>query len=300
MKLVTFLGSSGPRLGALTDGGIVVDLQKAGDLLGQKIPGTMQALIEAGPSYWNIARDLIKAAPRDSLAQAADTKLCSPLPRPVRMRDCQLFLEHLEAFLKREGRSIAPEYYRQILYYNADHLHIFGPEDEIRWPRSSTWIDYELEWACVIGQPGVSIPKAEAGKHIFGYTIFNDWSARDLQFAFQSGNLGPGGGKDFATSLGPCIATPDEFKNPYALRMTARVNGEQWSCGTTASMHWSFEDAIAMLSEDRALAAGEIIASGTVLSGCGLDLERKLGLNDVVELEVEGIGVLRNRVVPSM
>ena len=118
-----------------------------------------------------------------------------------------------------------------------------------------------------------------------------------MLFRSMEADLGPGAGKDFANSVGPCIATLDEFEDPYALRMTARVNGETWSSGTTGSMYHTFEDAVAQLSVDRSLAAGEIIGSGTVLGGCGFELDRRLSIGDVVELEVEGIGVLRNRVV---
>src|SRR5690606_15570397 len=133
----------------------------------------------------------------------------------------------------------------------------------------------------------------------FGYTIFNDWSARDLQMPFMKGQLGPGAGKDFANSIGPCIVTADEIENPYSLRMTAKVNGELWSDGSTSSMHYSFDDAVRLLSADRLLVPGEIIGSGTVLSGCGFELGRALSIGDVVELEIDGIGCLRNRVVAA-
>lgn len=295
MKLVTFGDQNAPRLGAMITGARIVDLVKAASALGHDIPTTMQALIEAGQQALTVAREVIASAPEDCIV--VDAHLLAPLPRPVRMRDAQLMLAHLEMVLKRENRPMSAQYYSQVIYYNADHIHVFGPDAAIRWPQASSWIDYELEWAVVIGKSGTNIPKECARQHIFGYTIFNDWSARDLQFPFQEGGLGPGGGKDFATSLGPCIVTVDELPNPYSLAMTADVNGERWSSGNTSSMHWTFEDAIAQLSADRSLEAGEIIASGTVLSGCGFDLQRRLALGDVVELEVEGIGVLRNRVV---
>ena len=227
----------------------------------------------------------------------AGVRLLSPLPRPVRLRDASLFLEHMEAAMKKIGRTMSPRFREQVIYYNADHVHVFGPDDDIPWPRASSWLDYELEWACVIGRPGVDITLEDARAHIFGYTLFNDWSARDLQFPFMEAGLGPGGGKDFANSLGPCILTADAVPDPYALAMTARVNGETWSHGSTATMHHSFEEAIAQLSRDRPLVAGEVIGSGTVLSGCGLELDRRLAPGDVVELELEGVGVLRNRVV---
>lgn len=295
MKLVTFGEPHAPRLGALHADGRVIDLVKAGSRIGLALPQSMQDLIEAGETGLALAREASAAASEDCMLSGA--RLLSPLPRPVRMRDAQLMLEHIEAVTKRDNRPMSEQLYRQVVYYNADHIHVFGDGDEIPWPRASSWIDYELEWAVVIGTSGTNIPKNRAAHHIFGYTIFNDWSARDLQFPFQEGNLGPGAGKDFATSLGPCIVTPDEIPDPYALTMAARINGERWSGGSTGSMHWHFEDAIEQLSADRSLTAGEVIASGTVLSGCGFDLERRLALGDLVELEVEGIGILRNQVV---
>ena len=296
MKLVTYRDDSREHLGALVAAG-VLDLSAAASLLHQPIPATLQGLIEAGPTAWDTARALIHACPDACIRRNA--ALLAPLPRPTRLRDASLFLEHMEVALKKLGRRMSEQFKQQILYYNADNVHIFGPDVDIPWPKTSSWIDYELEWACVIGRPGIDIPKNRASEHIFGFTIFNDWSARDLQFPFMEGNLGPGAGKDFANGLGPCIATPDEFPDPYALRMTARVNGELWSSGSTASMYYRFEDAVSQLSMDRPLVAGEVIGSGTVLGGCGFELDRKLSRGDLVELEIQGIGVLRNRVVAS-
>ena len=297
MKFVTFDSPAGERLGAMVAGGIL-DLVDAAGQVGDQCPATMQALIEAGPSAWAQARKLIERCPAESVRK--NPPLVAPLPRPVRLRDASLFLEHLEIAFAKIGRSVSEQFKAQVIYYNADSTHVFGPEADVPWPRASDWIDYELEWACVIGTPGANIPVERARDHIFGFTIFNDWSARDLQAAFMEANLGPGGGKDFANSLGPCIATPDEFDDLYALAMTARVNGEQWSAGTTASMHWSFEEAIARLSVDRPLVAGEVIGSGTVLQGCGFEQDRRLAIGDRVELEVENIGILANRVVASV
>lgn len=294
MKLVTFQSSSALRVGALVEGG-VLDLSLAGTALNTPVPDTMQALIEAGPQAWDAARTLVAARPDDCVLASAP--LASPLPRPVRLRDASLFLEHMEVALVKLGKTMSPRFKEQVIYYNADHVHMFGPEADVPWPRHSDWIDFELEWACVVGRPGVNISRETAADHIFGLTIFNDWSARDLQFPFMEAGVGPGGGKDFANGLGPCIATLDEFADPYALAMTARVNGELWSSGTTASMHHRFEDAVSQLSVDRPLVAGEVIGSGTVLGGCGFELDRRVSIGDVVELEVEGIGILRNRVV---
>ncbi|MEQ8327259.1 fumarylacetoacetate hydrolase family protein [Parvibaculum sp.] len=321
MKLVTYgTGKGDSRLGALIGGDAVLDLAQASG--GKPAFASMQALIDAGADALAQAKKLAASASRDAVSPLSSVKLAAPLPRPVRMRDCSLFLEHMEAGLNKIARQTAdadpdpeakyaeltgeggrfrfnPLLKQRVIYYNCDTLAFSGPDDEIVWPSDSNWMDYELEWACVVGKPGENVTKEKAREHIFGYTIFNDWSARDTQLAVMECNLGPGAGKDFALSngIGPCIATVDEFDDPYKLTMTARVNGEEWSRGTTGSMHHSFEDAVAEFSRDRSLVPGEMIGSGTVLGGCGLELGRQLADGDVVELEIEGIGVLRNKVV---
>lgn len=322
MKLVTFrTGDRVEHVGALINADTaVLDLTKASG--GKPAFATMQSLIDAGAEALDEARGLIAKAPGDAILSLASVRLAPPLPRPVKMRDCLLYLEHMEVSMKNIARMFAdsdpdpeakyaeltgeggrfalnPMLKKRIIYYNCDPLAFSGPEEEIVWPSESEWMDYELEWACIVGKPGENVSLENARDHIFGYTIFNDWSARDVQLAVMDCNLGPGAGKDFALSngIGPCIATPDEFADPYKLTMTARVNGEEWSRGTTGSMFHSFEDAIVEFSRDRALVPGEMLGSGTVLSGCGLELGRKLGNGDLVELEIEGIGILRNRVV---
>lgn len=317
MKLVTFKSESGAKLGALL-GDKVLDLSEAAALNGETaFPKTMQALIESGEVGLTRARALVAVAPAAAL-QAMPT-LLAPLPRPIRFRDCCLFLEHMVlaldkiaqvtaegapdpvqrlAELRASGKyTLHSEFYKQVIYYNADHLHVFGTDSDIHWPVQPGWADYELEWACIVGKTGRNIERSAARDHIFGFTVFNDLSARDLQIPFMEANLGPGEGKDFANSFGPCIATLDEFCDPYDLHMTAKINGELWSQGSTKTMYHKFEDAIVQFSRGKTLYAGEIIGSGTVLTGCGLELGKKLRHADIVELEVEGIGVLRNRVL---
>jgi len=321
MKLVTFRSAQGDKLGALA-GDMVVDLRRSAQIAGMSLLSfdSMQALIDAGPVAWDDARTLIASADGDAVQPLAETRLCAPLPRPIRLRDCSLFLEHMVAALDKMARTLAQEeadpeaayqtlkasgkyslkpiFKQQCLYYNADHLSVSGTEVDIVWPSYSSWIDYELEWACIIGTSARDIARQNAASHIFGYTIFNDWSARDVQLPVMDAMLGPGEGKDFpgGYGLGPCIVTPDEIGDPYNLTMTARVNGEEWSCGNTGSMHHRFEDAITQFSREKILHAGEIIGSGTVLSGCGFELGRRLTIGDVVELEIENIGVMRNRI----
>ena len=166
-------------------------------------------------------------------------------------------------------------------------------------PHYTKRFDYELEWGIFIGTRGADISASAARDHIAGYVVFNDFSARDIQMAEMRGRLGPAKGKDFDTgnAIGPWLVTPDELPDPYALTMTARVNGAEWSRGSTRDMHWSFEEIIAYISRAETLFPGDFIGSGTVGGGCGLELGVFLERGDEVELEVEGIGRLRNRVV---
>jgi 2-keto-4-pentenoate hydratase/2-oxohepta-3-ene-1,7-dioic acid hydratase in catechol pathway len=319
MRLVTFAYQDEPRLGALVEGR-VLDIAAASS---DATPAfkSMMALIEAGPGAWDAARTIVADQNSKCMRQLADIRLLAPLPRPTRLRDCSLFLEHMDVVLMRMARAAAagesdpeaayvnlmasgkyalnPTFKRQCVYYNADHTSVSGTDTDIVWPSYSNWMDFELEWACVIGRPAKNILREDAAAHIFGYTILNDWSARDVQMPLMETRMGPGEGKDFSGSfgLGPCIATPDEIPDPYDLFMTARVNGEEWTRGNTGSMYHKFEDAITQFSRDKTILPGEVIGSGTVLGGCGFELGRKLSAGDRVELEIEHIGVLRNRVV---
>ena len=212
------------------------------------------------------------------------------------LKDFIAFEQHITAVRSSRGAEVPPAWYEMPVYYKGNHRALIGHEAQLTWPRYSNQMDYELELACIIGKEGIDITEEEAPGYIGGYTIMNDWSARDIQFQESSVGLGPSKGKDFATSLGPWLVTPDEF-NPEDARMTARINGELWSDGNIGQIHWSFPKMIAHTSMDETVYPGDILGSGTVGGGCGLELDRWLQPGDVVELEVEGIGVLRNRVV---
>ncbi|GAA0449197.1 fumarylacetoacetate hydrolase family protein [Streptomyces stramineus] len=311
------------RLGALLDDdAVVLDLTAAAP--GEAALGSMQALIDAGDRGLDRARRLCETRPGAALLERADVRLRAPLPRPARLRDCGLFIAHLKAGLRELARRTAagaddpaaefeklmasgrfdlnPLFLERVMYYTADHLSVSGPEDEITAPTGSGELDFELEFAAVVGRTARGVEPDAAREHIFGYTVFNDWSARDLQAVLMRAGVGPCEGKDFegSNTLGPCIVTRDELTDPYSLTMTARVNGEEWSRGRTDGMQHSFEDAVVQLSRDRAVYAGDVIGSGTVPSGTGFDLAKSLADGDVVELEVERIGILRNRVrVPA-
>lgn len=325
MKLVTYLSGGAETLGAQVNGSAaILDLQRAHRLTqGRDHPAfaSMQALIEAGEEGLDSARKFVALAPEEAVVPARETVLLSPLPRPVQMRDFLCFETHMrqaglavaklramasaapEAALREVECSgpppIPPVWYQQPIYYKCNRFAVTGTGQEIAWPAYSRLIDYELEIAAVIGRTAKDVAPEKARDHIFGFTIFNDLTARDAQALEMSGPLGPAKGKDFddANVLGPCIVTIDEIANPYDLTMTARVNGEIWTRGNTGTMHWTFEEMIAHVSRGETLHSGEVLGSGTVGNGCGLEQMRFLKHGDVVELEIERIGTIRNRIL---
>jgi 2-keto-4-pentenoate hydratase/2-oxohepta-3-ene-1,7-dioic acid hydratase in catechol pathway len=273
MKLVTYDSGDGARVGALEDGG-VIDLGFDGDMV---------AFIEAG-------------APRGERRDVGHARLLAPL-RPRSLRDFLAFEGHLKGALGRLGREIPDEWYEVPAYYKGMPDTVIGPEDEIPWPAWTERLDHELELAAVIGRRCRDVPASEAAEVIFGYTIWNDVSARDVQTRELPVGMGPGKAKDWDGSnvLGPCLVTADEL-DAGDLGMSVRVNGETWGRDTSASMHHTFADMIAYASRDQTLYPGEVFGSGTAAGGSGLELDRRLNPGDVVELEIEGIGTLRNRI----
>jgi fumarylacetoacetate (FAA) hydrolase len=223
-----------------------------------------------------------------------DVRLLAPIPRPPSVRDFYAFEQHVRNAARVTGRHGVPaEWYEQPVFYFSNPAAIYGPEDEIPYPEGSRELDYELEVAAVIGD-------ATGGGVIGGFTIMNDWSARDLQRQEMKVGLGPAKGKDFATSLGPVVVTPDELGD-LRLEMVARVNGEERSRGSLGDMYHSWESIVARASANTRLLPGDVLGSGTVGTGCILEHgdNRWLQPGDVVELEVEGIGVLRNVIGPQ-
>jgi len=217
-----------------------------------------------------------------------DVRLLAPVPRPPSVRDAYAFEEHIRNAARVTGRPGVPdEWYELPVFYFSNPAAIYGPDDAIPYPEGTEELDYELEVAAVIGADG----------HIGGFTVMNDWSARDLQRAEMKVGLGPSKGKDFATSLGPVVVTPDEFDGSGGT-MVARVNGEERSRGSVSDMHHSWQAIRDHAARNTRLLPGDILGSGTVGTGCILELGdgRWLQRGDVVELEVEGIGVLRNRI----
>ncbi len=324
MKLATFR-SGGPEKIAIVHGNDtrLFDLAAAADRAGKVDPAfaSMLALIDAGPAALDRARTLFDNAAKDEALSVAvaGAEILAPLPEPRQMRDGMSFPLHIRqaprgqlklaarakndmAELERlnaEPLAELPDVYRrQPIYYITNRFSVRGPDTTVKWPRYSKVMDYELEFGIVTRNKGANIPASRAKEHIFGYTIFNDFSARDAQRIEMEGRLGPAKGKSFdgGNVLGPWIVTPDEIGDPYRLNMEVRVNGKIRSQGTSEGMLFSFEEIIEHVTKDETLMPGEFIGSGTVGNGCGLELGWYLEHGDTVELEVEKIGVLKNRV----
>lgn len=291
------------RAGALVEGDRkVLDLQAAyGRVYHGSAPAlaSVLAMVEAGDEALDIAAQLLKAQSPGVTLPRNELTLLAPIPQPPQMRDFLCFEKHLVQAFRAIGRTPPQAWYERPLFYHPSRFSVCGPEAEVPWPAYCEKLDFELEFGCYIGRPGRDIPKDRARAHIFGYTIFNDFSARDEQVKEMAGGLGPGKGKDFdnANAMGPCLVTADEIGDPYRLEMAVRVNGEEWGRGNSRDMHWKFEDCIAHAARSETLHPGEFFGSGTVGNGCGLEQMRFLKPGDTVELEVEGIGVLRNKVV---
>jgi 2-keto-4-pentenoate hydratase/2-oxohepta-3-ene-1,7-dioic acid hydratase in catechol pathway len=273
VKLVTYEAGEGQRVGMLEDDG-VVDVGFDGDMV---------AFIEAG-------------APVSSTTAVEGARLLAPL-RPRSLRDFLTFEGHLNNALSRLGRPIPEEWFDVPAYYKGMPDTVIGPDEVIPWPHYSDRLDHELELAAVIGREGTDITREDALEHVFGWTIWNDVSARDVQVRELPIGMGPAKAKDWDGSnvLGPCIVTADELDGTN-VRMAVRVNGETWGEDTSANMHHTFADLIAYASQAQRLYPGEVLGSGTAAGGSGIELDRRLGEGDVVELEVEGIGVLRNTI----
>ena len=246
-----------------------------GDTVVQVAAQTLQAYFTGG------------GARRHAEYPLADVDLRPPVLHPPSVRDFYAFEQHVKTARASRGQDVPPEWYEIPVFYFSNPAAIYGPEAEIPHPPESNELDYELEVAAIIGAEG----------KIGGFTIMNDWSARDLQRAEMKVGLGPSKGKDFATSLGPIIVTPEEFDGSRGT-MTARVNGEERSRGDLADMHHSWAAIVAHAARNTRLCAGDALGSGTVGTGCILEHGdgRWLQRGDVVELEVDGIGVLRNTI----
>lgn len=313
MRLYRYLSREGgfqPRLAAAVDDGPPVDLIRAWDEVtgtrlhveeNHHLVSTLH-LIEQGPEVWAEVRDVARAAsdiPELSVDLGApDTRVLCPMNLVASLRDFLAFEDHVQNGAARRGGEVPEYWYEAPVYYKGNRRALLGPDDEVVWPRYTDYLDFELELAMIVGKRGRDLKADDAGKHIFGFTIFDDFSARDVQMKEVTAWLGPAKGKDFANAFGPCIVTADEVGTEPDLEMICRVNGEEWGRSRSGRAYWSWAQMLQHCSADEDIWPGDVYGSGTPGGCCGLDLGRKLSPGDVVELEVEKIGVLRNRIGP--
>ncbi len=275
------------------------------------VPDSLLEFIRGGETSLGFARAALEAlagecaggrpsppGPNDEtlLYEPAAVRLCTPIAEPPSVRDFYAFEAHVKKGFEKRGEQMPQEWYEIPVYYQSGRQNIIGTGEDVLWPSFTERFDYELEMALVIGKTGRNIPADRAREYIAGFMVMNDFSARDIQRREMRVRLGPAKGKDWCTAMGPVLVTADEIGDPYNLTMTARVNGEEWSRGNTSTIHWKFEQMIEFLSRDQTIHPGDVIGSGTVGTGCGLELDRWVKPGDVIELEIEKIGVLRNRV----
>ncbi len=262
----------------------------------------MVAIVRSGDEGLATVRQRL-ASPAATIG-LADARILCPI-MPEQYRDCMVFEMHLKNAFAQAAKitgsppnEIAPVWYEQPIYYKGNRFSFVGPGTEIAWPTYCAFLDLELELGMIVGKEGKDISTEEAPGYIWGYTILNDVSARDAQIRELAGNLGPAKGKDFDTGniLGPWIVTADEIPHPVSLDMEARVNGERWGGGNSSEMHHSFADILAHISQSETLYPGEVIGSGTVGTGCGLEVGKRLSPGDRIELTIEKIGTLENTV----
>jgi fumarylacetoacetate (FAA) hydrolase len=321
MKLVSYLSDGGDRLAILVDGALydMVDLHP-------DIPGNMSMFL----NYWHDLLPLAKSGEQairegrlspDEVVRFADVDILAPVPFPTSCRDAYAFRQHVESARRNRGVPMIPEFDQYPVFYFTNHLSIQGPGNVICMPDHFEKLDFELEAAIVISKHGRNIRAEDADEYIAGLMIMNDMSARKLQMEEMMLNLGPAKGKDFCTAIGPMLVTLDElaeFEVPakeghvgksWNLRMQCWVNGKQVSDGNLGDMHWTFAEIIERASYGVTLFAGDVIGSGTVGTGCFLELngtgklndpnytEQWLQPGDVVEMEIEGLGRLVNTIV---
>ena len=315
MRLVTFDTGAGPDLGVI-DGDLVVRPAAAlrarevyhGGLgaasRAEELPEEMVAFFQTGAQGRALAAEALAvvsehSAKGDELRDGgrpvayplADVRLLAPVPRPPRVRDYLTYRAHASG----SGLATPPALAAMPICYQCNANSIIGPDETLLWPSYTGQLDFELEIGFFTSQGGRDLTPDQAADHIAGVTIFNDVSARDIQFFEMSMSIGPSKGKDFCTSMGPCVLTMDEVSE-WDIELSARVNGETWTTGTTADRQFSFAEVLAWASLDEDVQPGEFLAVGTVGGGCGLELDRWIQPGDVVELEASGIGILRNPV----
>lgn len=323
MKLVTYRSKNGPEELGLYHAGKIATVASLGD----NLPNGILDFLKAGPNVWNAVGKMQTALQRGEIKSTineSDVMLLAPVPHPPSCRDGYAFRQHVESARRNRGMDMIPEFDQFPIFYFTNHNSIIGPGDLVVEVDHLQKLDFELEVAVVIGKGGRNIDSKDADAHVFGLTIMNDFSARFLQMEEMKLNLGPAKGKDFATAIGPWLVTMDElaerkittpFGNKYDLEMTARHNGKQVSQGNVKDMNWTFAEIIERAAYGVDLFPGDVIGSGTVGTGCYIELngtwarEAKekgetftpiwLQVGDTIELEIAGLGKLTHKVVKA-
>jgi 2-keto-4-pentenoate hydratase/2-oxohepta-3-ene-1,7-dioic acid hydratase in catechol pathway len=332
MKLLSYEtvtnGERRQHLGALVEGdadsGLVIDLGAAAHsllhshgILGdvaknnadQLCPPSALGFVAGAERSREFAEDALAAALQNGWEnsptgaqvrhQTEAVQILPAITRPPLLRDFMSFENHLLNVFPKLNRPIPEEWYRRSVYYKGNPSSIGAHRQDIEFPEYAEFLDLEFEFALIIGKSGINIKEDNARGHIYGYTIYNDFSARAIQSAEMTVGLGPAKGKDFvgAHVLGPVLVTADEIPDPYSLAMRGWVNGEQWTNGSSSDMNWKFEEMIAYASWHEQLQVGEVFGSGTVGDGSGAEQDKVLNPGDVIRLEMTKIGVLENRLV---
>ena len=309
MKLVTFERNGSEAIGAVTERGIVPFGALVPEL---NVP--MLELVRRSAALLPIARSVLAGPiPETAIVPAGEARLLAPIPRPPSMRDGYAFRQHVETARRNRGLPMIEEFDRFPVFYFTNHQAVIGPGELRVGGRRLERLDFELEIAVVVGREVRNPAIAEADGAIFGYTIMNDFSARALQMEEMKLNLGPAKGKDFATAIGPWLVTPDELAsrltpspagNVFHAEMTAEVNGARVSRGDAADMNWTFAQILERAGDGVTLYPGDVIGSGTVGTGCFLELngskithDQWLRPGDAISLSVEGLGTLSHRIV---
>ena len=328
MKFATYTlkGSLQPRFGFKKDKYIVDVLHAAiwaneskGNSSFLEIPSTLKIALDNWETNFVKLKELDDSLPDINIQSHTvrgkpiaflmnEVQLLAPVPDPQSFRDFYAFEQHVRAARKLRGLEMHPDWFRIPIFYFSNPAAIYGHGSEIPYPKKTNELDFELEFAVIIAGTGSDIPSKDADRHIAGYTICNDWSARDLQREEMAMSLGPAKGKDFATSFGPYMVTPDELEDAWDengklnLRMTCHVNGTLISDGNTNDLYHPFKDMIERASMNTKLLSGDYFGSGTVGTGCILELRPEntggwIKKGDVVTLEVKRLGVLENKIV---
>lgn len=257
-------------------------------------PGSMSDAIALGDRFLAAARNADSERP-DEASIPIDKVTWLPATDPSVVRDGLTFIEHIKGFHEKMGKTPDPVLLKVPGYFKGTPWTLIGHDAEVPWPSFVEHMDYELEIGWVIGRRGQNLRPEDARAYLFGVTIFNDFSARDRQGVEMPIGMGPQKCKDFAYGVGPWITTIDEFGDLGALEMSVRVNGETRATGTSANTLWSVDELIAYVSLGEWIQPGDLIGSGTMGKGSGLELGLKLAPGDIIELEVKGVGTLRNR-----